>query len=52
MGMPPGSIAPFPERTDILAQDFSDGAQNLGLSERDLDKVKDLMGEVSVIPEA
>jgi hydrogenase expression/formation protein HypE len=40
------------EGTAILAQDFRDIAQNLGLSHRDLDKAKALMGHVSVIPEA
>jgi hydrogenase maturation factor len=40
------------EGTAILAQDFRDIAQNLGLSDRDLDKAKALISHVSVIPEA
>jgi hydrogenase expression/formation protein HypE len=40
------------EGTAILAQDFSDVAQTLGLSNQDLKKALELMGEVSVIPEA
>ncbi|MBW1802742.1 MAG: AIR synthase family protein [Deltaproteobacteria bacterium] len=40
------------EGTAILAQDFSDVAQKLGLDERDLLKAQQLMGEVSVVPEA
>ncbi|MGD9307017.1 MAG: AIR synthase family protein [Desulfobacterales bacterium] len=40
------------EGTAILAQDFSDVAQRLGLSMQDLQEAQDLMGEVSVVPEA
>jgi hydrogenase expression/formation protein HypE len=40
------------EGTAVLAQDFRDTAENLGLSHRDLDKAKALTGHVSVIPEA
>ena len=40
------------EGTAILAQDFSDVAQKLGLGEGDLEKAQNLMGEVSVVPEA
>ena len=40
------------EGTAILAQDFSDVAKNLGLSDSNLKEAKDLMRHVSVIPEA
>lgn len=40
------------EGTGILAQDFADEAQRVGLSEQDLMEPRDLMDEVSVIPEA
>ncbi|MEE4603049.1 MAG: AIR synthase family protein [Desulfobacteraceae bacterium] len=40
------------EGTAILAQDFSDVAQNLGLSEQDLHEAQGLMDEVSIVPEA
>ena len=40
------------EGTAILAQDFSDVAQGLGLTRQDLVEAQGLMGEVSVIPEA
>jgi hydrogenase expression/formation protein HypE len=40
------------EGTAILAQDFSDVAQKLGLGEKDLEIAHHLMGEVSVVPEA
>lgn len=40
------------EGTGILAQDFADVAQKLGLSEQDLKEARSLMTEVSVVPEA
>jgi hydrogenase expression/formation protein HypE len=40
------------EGTAILAQDFSDIAQKLGLGRKDLEEAQYLMREVSVIPEA
>ena len=40
------------EGTAILAQDFIDVAQRLGLSKQDLQEAQNLMGEVSVVPEA
>jgi hydrogenase expression/formation protein HypE len=40
------------EGTAILAQDFSDVAQKLGLGEGDIEKAHRLMGDVSVVPEA
>jgi len=40
------------EGTAILAEDFSDVAQRSGLTQTDLESAKELMGEVSVIPEA
>lgn len=40
------------EGTAILAEDFSDVAQRSGLTQTDLANAKQLMGEVSVIPEA
>ncbi|MBN2469005.1 MAG: hydrogenase expression/formation protein HypE [Deltaproteobacteria bacterium] len=40
------------EGTAILAQDFCDVAERIGLTEQDLEKAKALMGDVSVIPEA
>jgi hydrogenase maturation factor len=40
------------EGTAILAQDFSDVAQGSGLTQQDLVEALDLMGEVSVVPEA
>jgi hydrogenase expression/formation protein HypE len=40
------------EGTAILAEDFSDVAQRLGLSRDDPEEAKGLMGDVSVIPEA
>lgn len=40
------------EGTGILAQDFADVAQKLGLSEKDLVEARALMDEVSVIPES
>jgi hydrogenase expression/formation protein HypE len=40
------------EGTAILAQDFSDVAQKLGLSEEYLEMAHNLIGEVSVVPEA
>jgi hydrogenase expression/formation protein HypE len=40
------------EGTAILAQDFRDIAIKLGLNERDMEKARHLIGEVSVVPEA
>jgi hydrogenase expression/formation protein HypE len=40
------------EGTAILAQDFADVAQRLGLSKQDLREAQDLMGDVSIVPEA
>jgi hydrogenase expression/formation protein HypE len=40
------------EGTAILAQDFVDVAQKHGLSEQDLDAGREVMAEVSVVPEA
>jgi hydrogenase expression/formation protein HypE len=40
------------EGTAILAQDFAEVAGRLGLSEKDLDEARRLMGEVSIIKEA
>jgi hydrogenase expression/formation protein HypE len=40
------------EGTAILAHDFSDVAQALGLEKEDIKKAQDLINEVSVIPEA
>ena len=40
------------EGTAILAEDFSDVAQRSGLTQTDLESAKELVGEVSVIPEA
>lgn len=40
------------EGTAILASDFAETARQLGLSEGDIDQAKQLMGAVSVIPEA
>lgn len=40
------------EGTAILAHDFSDVAQALGLGKEEVDKAKDLIHEVSVLPEA
>lgn len=40
------------EGTAILAQDFSDIAEELGVTRQDLKEAQRLMGEVSVIPEA
>jgi len=40
------------EGTAILAEDFRDVARRLGLSRKDLEEAKGLMGDVSVIPEA
>ncbi|WP_419662438.1 HypE: hydrogenase expression/formation protein [Desulfosarcina variabilis str. Montpellier] len=40
------------EGTAILAQDFSDVALKLGLSERDIENARNLLGDVSVVPEA
>jgi len=40
------------EETAILAQDFTDVAQGLGLSDDELEKGRRVMAEVSVVPEA
>ena len=40
------------EGTASLAQDFCDVAERIGLTQQDLEKAKELMNEVSVIPEA
>jgi len=40
------------EGTSILAQDFPDVAQRLGLGDQDLSEARGLMKEVSVVPEA
>jgi hydrogenase expression/formation protein HypE len=40
------------EGTAILAQDFADVARKLGLSESDLIEARNLMSQVSVVPEA
>jgi hydrogenase expression/formation protein HypE len=40
------------EGTAILAQDFSDVGRSLGLSEEDLQAGRNIMGQVSVVPEA
>ncbi len=40
------------EGTGILAQDFVDVAQKVGLDEEDLDQARHLMTQVSVVPEA
>jgi hydrogenase expression/formation protein HypE len=40
------------EGTAILANDFSKSALKLGLTKADIEKAKQLMGQVSVIPEA
>jgi hydrogenase expression/formation protein HypE len=40
------------EGTAILAQDFADVAQELGLSEKELESGRGVMAEVSVMPEA